>query len=105
MLMRIPGRWKQRGGERWSRVMPRGISRPATKSALERAPLLDADAAARVYWVLLGPRLACALFFGQAAPSQGRQNVLAEISSKPWSVVVIYDLPNGAMRHLPTYLS
>jgi peptidoglycan-N-acetylglucosamine deacetylase len=30
---------------------------------------------------------------------------LSEIESQPWSVVVIHDLPTGAMRHLPLFLN
>lgn len=29
---------------------------------------------------------------------------LAQIESQPWSLVVLHDLPTGAMRHLPAFL-
>jgi peptidoglycan-N-acetylglucosamine deacetylase len=37
-------------------------------------------------------------------PDAWVQRCLAEISTKPWSLVVIHDLPTGAMRYLPTFL-
>jgi peptidoglycan/xylan/chitin deacetylase (PgdA/CDA1 family) len=32
------------------------------------------------------------------------QRCLSEIATRPWSLVVIHDLPTGAMRHLPLLL-
>jgi peptidoglycan-N-acetylglucosamine deacetylase len=37
-------------------------------------------------------------------PDSWVQRALAEISRRPWSVVVIHDLPTGAMAHLPEFL-
>ena len=32
------------------------------------------------------------------------ETALAQIESQPWSLVVLHDLPTGAMRHLPHFL-
>ena len=37
-------------------------------------------------------------------PDQWVRRCLSEIASQPWSLVVIHDLPTGAMRHLPLFL-
>jgi peptidoglycan-N-acetylglucosamine deacetylase len=37
-------------------------------------------------------------------PDHWVQRCLSEIASQPWSLVVIHDLPTGAMRHLPLFL-
>lgn len=37
-------------------------------------------------------------------PDTWVQRALSEVSAQPWSVVVIHDLPTGAMSHLPEFL-
>jgi len=37
-------------------------------------------------------------------PDNWVQRCLAEVSTRPWSLVVVHDLPTGAMGHLPTLL-
>jgi peptidoglycan/xylan/chitin deacetylase (PgdA/CDA1 family) len=32
------------------------------------------------------------------------ETALAQIAAQPWSLVVLHDLPTGAMRHLPAFL-
>lgn len=32
------------------------------------------------------------------------ERALAECAARPWSLMVLHDLPNGAMRHLPRFL-
>jgi peptidoglycan-N-acetylglucosamine deacetylase len=39
------------------------------------------------------------------APDQWVTSCLNEIGSQPWSVVVVHDLPTGAMDHLPQFLN
>ncbi|OLP03523.1 polysaccharide deacetylase [Mycolicibacterium porcinum] len=38
------------------------------------------------------------------SPEQWVQRCLHDIAQQDWSVVVIHDLPTGAMRHLPAFL-
>ncbi|MGV9541571.1 polysaccharide deacetylase family protein [Nocardia beijingensis] len=37
-------------------------------------------------------------------PDDWVERCLADIRSRPWSLVVLHDLPTGAMRHLPRFL-
>jgi peptidoglycan-N-acetylglucosamine deacetylase len=37
-------------------------------------------------------------------PDTWVQRALADVTGRPWSVVVIHDLPTGAMTHLPEFL-
>ncbi|MFI9636975.1 polysaccharide deacetylase family protein [Nocardia sp. NPDC051929] len=37
-------------------------------------------------------------------PDDWVSQCLAEIHARPWSLVVLHDLPSGAMRHLPAFL-
>jgi hypothetical protein len=37
-------------------------------------------------------------------PDTWVQRALSEVRRQPWSVVVIHDLPTGAMSHLPEFL-
>ncbi|MBF6065359.1 polysaccharide deacetylase family protein [Nocardia terpenica] len=37
-------------------------------------------------------------------PDDWVERCLADIATRPWSLVVLHDLPTGAMRHLPRFL-
>lgn len=37
-------------------------------------------------------------------PDTWVQRALSEVSAQPWSVLVLHDLPTGAMSHLPEFL-